>query len=105
MESGNAGIAPPPAGGTAATGSALDTLRLDLGRLARRYDFAVLGVPPGDAEADARGLRIAPDVIVCARAGHTPLAGLAREVWRLREAGARVRGIVLWDDERPNLTA
>ncbi|MBV9879250.1 MAG: hypothetical protein JO180_02090 [Gemmatirosa sp.] len=94
-----AGIAAPPA----ATGSAFDTLRLDLGRLARRYDFAVLGMPPGDAEADARGLRIAPDVIVCARSGHTPLAGLAREVARLHDAGARVRGLVLWDDERPNI--
>ena len=51
----------------------------------------------------ARGLRIAPDVIVCARAGHTPLAGLAREVERLHQAGARVRGLVLWDDQRPDI--
>ena len=105
-----AGVAPPPPTVAAATASAavpvvggFDTLRLDLGRLTRRYDFAVLGMPPSEAEADARGFRIAPDVIVCARAGHTPLAGLALEVERLQHAGARVRGLVLWDDERPSL--
>ncbi|AHG88815.1 hypothetical protein J421_1278 [Gemmatirosa kalamazoonensis] len=106
-----AGVAPPPphvAATTASTpvpvvSSVLDALRLDLGRLTRRYDFAVLGMPPSEAEADARGFRIAPDVVVCARAGHTPLAGLAREVERLQQAGARVRGLVLWDDERPSL--
>jgi Mrp family chromosome partitioning ATPase len=105
-----AGVAPPPPTVATATASAavpvvggFDTLRLDLGRLTRRYDFAVLGMPPSEAEADARGFRIAPDVIVCARAGHTPLAGLALEVERLQQAGARVRGLVLWDDERPSL--
>ena len=44
---------------------------------------------------------VAPDVIVCARTGHTPLTGLAREITRLRALGARVRGLVLWEGEPP----
>ena len=63
----------------------------------------MLGVSLDEAEIDARGFRIAPDVIICARAGHTPLVGLSRDVQRLRDAGARIRGLVLWDDDRPML--
>jgi hypothetical protein len=48
---------------------------------------------------------LAGDVIVCARAGHTPLAGLTREIARLNALGAQVRGLVIWDDDPPALVA
>lgn len=82
--------------------------RAELARIARRYDMTVASLPPvpsGPAEdaapqAVARDV-LAREVIVCARAGHTPLAGLTREIARLNALGARVRGLVVWDDELP----
>ncbi|HEY0777863.1 MAG TPA: hypothetical protein VGD56_07830, partial [Gemmatirosa sp.] len=91
--------------------------RAVLARLARAYDVTVTSVPPAPApgaeppatpqaaaEALAREV-LAREVIVCARAGHTPLASLTREIARLNAAGARVRGLVVWDDALPALRA
>jgi Mrp family chromosome partitioning ATPase len=90
-----------------------DDKRAELGRVARRYDMTVAHVPPvppgvaapspDDAitpEGVAREV-LAREVIVCARAGHTPLAGLTREIARLNALGARVRGLVVWEDALP----
>jgi Mrp family chromosome partitioning ATPase len=82
-------------------GSAFEPLRDDLARLARRYDFTVVSIAPTEVDRGAQSVLVAPDVIVCARAGHTPLTGLAREITRLRALGARVRGLVLWEGEPP----
>ncbi|WP_284348922.1 hypothetical protein [Roseisolibacter agri] len=82
-------------------GSALEPLRDDLARLSRRYDLTVVSIPPTEVDRGAHSVLVAPDVIVCARTGHTPLTGLAREITRLRALGARVRGLVLWEGEPP----
>ncbi|MGZ8458746.1 MAG: ATP-dependent DNA ligase, partial [Gemmatirosa sp.] len=82
-------------------GSAFEPLRDDLARLARRYDLTVVSIAPTEVDRGAQSVLVAPDVIVCARAGHTPLTGLAREITRLRALGARVRGLVLWEGEPP----
>jgi Mrp family chromosome partitioning ATPase len=82
-------------------GSAFEPLREDLARLARRYDLTVVSIAPTEVDRGAQSVLVAPDVIVCARAGHTPLTGLAREITRLRALGARVRGLVLWEGEPP----
>jgi Mrp family chromosome partitioning ATPase len=110
-----------PAGSTRATarqaaapgGEARDEdVRASLARFARAYDITVTSLPPvptpsatpeGAAaapEAVAREV-LAREVIVCARAGHTPLAGLTREIARLNALGAHVRGLVIWDDDPP----
>jgi hypothetical protein len=84
--------------------------RAELARAAREYDMTVTSLPPvaagagdrGEPEAVARDV-LAREVIVCARAGHTPLAGLTREIARLNALGAHVRGLVIWDDDPPAL--
>ncbi len=97
-----------------------DDPRAVLARLARGYDVTVTTIPPapaagakaaaqGGEEAGAprtvaEGLArevLSREVIVCARAGHTPLAALTREIARLNAAGEHVRGLVLWDDALP----
>jgi Mrp family chromosome partitioning ATPase len=82
-------------------GSALEPLREELARLTRRYDLTVVSMPPTEVDRGAQSVLVAPDVIVCARAGYTPLTGLAREITRLRAMGARVRGLVVWEGEPP----
>jgi Mrp family chromosome partitioning ATPase len=81
----------------------LDALRLEIARLSRRYDFTVLTESVDRAERGGQSLLVSPDVIVCARAGHTLLSGVAREIVRLRNAGALVRGIVVWNADVPTL--
>ena len=93
-----------------------DDPRAILARLARAYDVTVTSLPPAPAPAaketaggrsgaaDAESLArevLGREVIVCARAGHTPLAALTREIARLKASGAQVRGLVLWDDALP----
>jgi Mrp family chromosome partitioning ATPase len=98
-----------PAGPTASGGATIDdrtadVLRHEIARLARRYDLIVMTQSAERSESAGRSLLVAPDVIVCARAGHTPLSGVAREIVRLRNAGALVRGIVVWDADLPQLS-
>ena len=97
-----------------------DDPRAVLARLARGYDVTVTTIPPspapagkaasdgGEAEGALQPLAealarevLSREVIVCARAGHTPLAALTREIARLNAAGAHVRGLVVWDDALP----
>jgi Mrp family chromosome partitioning ATPase len=83
--------------------AALHGARASLVRLARRYDFVVVALSPDDAERGSESLLLAPDVVVCTRAAHTPLKRIARDITRLRGAGARIRGLVVWADELPVL--
>jgi hypothetical protein len=66
-------------------------------RAARRHDATVVVSTSGDALRRRAG----DDVILCATAGATRLATLARAVATLTDVGARVRGIVLWEGPAP----
>ena len=66
-------------------------------RAARRHDATVVVSSSGDALRRRAG----DDVILCATAGTTRLATLARAVATLTDVGARVRGIVLWEGPPP----
>lgn len=82
-----------------------EIVKRDLRRLARRFDFVVVAAPPIPSTGDtppAVGLP-APDVVLCARVGVTLVSALARSAQRLRDAGAQIRGIVLWDMDPPTL--
>ena len=70
----------------------------DIVRAARRHDATVV-VAAGSQVARARA---GDDVVICAVQGSTRLATLARAVASLIDAGARVRGIVLWEGRIPN---
>lgn len=73
----------------------------DLPRLVRRYDTIV-------ATSALEPLLAAPvmpmtRIIHCVRAGETPLAQLTADVAALREMGAQLIGLVLWDRDEPQV--
>jgi Mrp family chromosome partitioning ATPase len=78
-------------------------LERDATRLARRYDAIVL---VSSIDQVLQGLPTAlpiPDVVYCARAGHTSIAQLKRALEDIEDAGGRMRGIVLWNAPEPLL--
>jgi tyrosine-protein kinase Etk/Wzc len=80
-----------------------DAFRLELQRLARRYDLTVLTAPLAHACRGATSILPAPDVILCARAAATPVRHLRSAVAALQGAGLRVQGVVLWDEALPEI--
>ena len=80
-----------------------DRIRRDLGRMARRYDVMVLNAPLTHVRLGARSMLPAPDLLLCARIGHTTLSGLTDSMSALRAAGTRVAGLVLWAGEDPRI--
>lgn len=78
-------------------------VRLHLIRLARRYDMVVLVTTLDHALSGTRSLLPAPDVVLCAREGHTTLAEMVHTVGRLRAVGTRVRAIALWRGDLPHV--
>ena len=72
-----------------------------LARMARRYDLVVLVAGPTHIRRGDGSILPAPDLIYCARLGHTTIRALRAGADALRGAGARIRGIVLWDAEVP----
>ncbi len=76
-------------------------MRHSLARIARRYDLVVLVVGPGHIRQGDRSILPAPDLIYCARLGHTTVDALRAGTDALRGAGARIRGLVLWNAEVP----
>lgn len=75
--------------------------RHSLARIARRYDLVVLVVPPRDIQRGDGSILPAPDVIYCAHVGETRTTALRAGTDALRGAGARIRGLVLWNAEVP----
>jgi hypothetical protein len=93
------GIAPSPPSPAELTA----LLQQDGSRLARYYDAIFVLM---NSEYAANGLPAAlpsPQVVYCARPGITPLRHLREQLERVRSAGGVVRGIVLWNAERPLL--
>ena len=77
--------------------------RHSLARISRRYDLVVLIVGPQHIRQGDGSILPAPDLIYCARLGHTTVDALRAGTQALRGAGARIRGIVLWNAEVPLL--
>lgn len=80
-----------------------ERIRRDLGRMARRYDVMVLNAPLSHVKNGAHSMLPAPDVLLCARIGHTTLRGLTESLSSLRAAGTRIAGLVLWAGEDPRI--
>ncbi len=68
-------------------------------RAARRHDATIVVSPGGDELRK----RVGDDVVLCATAGVTRLATLARAVATLVDVGGRVRGIVMWEGALPEI--
>ena len=78
-------------------------LQRDAARLARYYDAIVVLATPETILAGLPGALSSPDLVYCAQPGLTPLRELRAELDQLSLAGAELRGIVLWEAERPLL--
>ena len=72
-----------------------------LARMARRYDLVVLVAGPTHVMRGDGSILPAPDLIYCARIGHTTIAALRERAEELRGGGARILGLVLWDADVP----
>jgi Mrp family chromosome partitioning ATPase len=81
----------------------LALLRHDADRLVRYYDAVILLAAVGDIATGLPATLPSPEVVYCARPGITPLRKLRDELEQIRAAGGLVRGIVLWNAERPLL--
>jgi Mrp family chromosome partitioning ATPase len=84
-----------------ATPAAVDSVRNDLTRMERRYDFVVITAPTDYVQLPVNTIIPVQDVVLCARVGATELAELRSAVRSLRGVGRRLHGVVLWDDDTP----
>ena len=90
-----------PSGRRAEPAEIAAALAREVPRLARRYDTVV--VTSGlSALLDAPVLAV-PRIILIVRAGTTVLTELTRDVAALRENGAQLLGLVLWDRDEPHV--
>jgi Mrp family chromosome partitioning ATPase len=78
-------------------------LKQDCTRLARSYDAILLLAAAKDVSQGLAGALPSPEVIYCAQPGITPLRQLRAQLDSIRAAGGSLRGIVLWESERPLL--
>jgi Mrp family chromosome partitioning ATPase len=86
-----------PAGGrTRPLGPAeQEALGAEIRRAARRYDVTIVHAPLELARRAMRGA----DVMVCASLSQTRLSSLARTAAGLRDDGARILGVALWEGD------
>lgn len=75
----------------------------DFARMERRYDLIVIAAPAAFVLQNATAILPSPDVVLCARIGHTRLTDLRKSVEGFRAINLRVHGLVLWNDELPQI--
>lgn len=86
-------------------GEVLALLKRDSARLARYYDAVFVAAAPELVIAGLPEALPSPDVIFCVQPGITPLRWLKARLEEMEQAGAVVRGVVLWSADRPLLPA
>ena len=69
----------------------------------RRYDLIVIAAPTAFVLQNAAAVLPSPDVVLCARVGHTRISDLKKSVDGFRAINLRVHGLVLWDDDLPQI--
>jgi Mrp family chromosome partitioning ATPase len=80
-----------------------ERIRDDFIRMERRYDLIVIAAPTGYVLQQSATVMPSPDVVLCARVGHTSTADLKKSVDAFRQRDLRVHGLVLWDDDVPQI--
>jgi hypothetical protein len=78
-----------------------DLFRQEAPRLARHYEAIVVVASLEHVVAGLGGALPVPDVVVCARVGHTRLADLRAALDGIRQGGGTPIGVVLWDSVPP----
>jgi hypothetical protein len=76
----------------------------ELLRLARYYDAMIVIATARQINEGLTKQLPSSELVYCAQPGITPLPQLREELDRMRDAGAIVRGVVLWAAERPVLS-
>ena len=74
-----------------------------LAHFRRRYDTVVVSAPIGRLETARAVAGAVGQFILCARTGRTRIGVFGRTASMVRAAGAKMRGIVLWEADDPNL--
>jgi len=80
-----------------------EKVRGDFARMERRYDLIVIAAPTAFVLQNATAILPSPDVVLCARIGHTRISDLKKSVDGFRAINLRVHGLVLWDDDLPQI--
>jgi len=80
-----------------------ERIREDFTRMEHRYDLIVIAAPTGYVLQQSPAVMPSPDVVLCARVGHTSIADLKKSVDGFRQRDLRVHGLVLWDDDIPQI--
>jgi Mrp family chromosome partitioning ATPase len=80
-------------------------LKQDSLRLARYYDAIIVLASVANAAEGVPAVLPSQEIIFCAQPGITPLRQLRAQLERMRTSGGSVRGVVLWQAERPLLSA
>ena len=81
----------------------VELLQQDGARLARYYDAIFVLASAEDVSKGLSTALASPEVVYCVRPGITPLRSLRDQLERIRSSGGLVRGVVLWNAERPLL--
>lgn len=82
---------------------AAEKIRNGFMRMKRRYDLIVIAAPTAFVLQNATAILPSPDVVLCARIGHTRISDLRKSVEGFRAINLRVQGLVLWDDDLPQI--
>jgi MinD-like ATPase involved in chromosome partitioning or flagellar assembly len=92
--------------GTPLSGAA-EALREEIDHLARRYDTVIVSAPSSRRGSVAAAAAAAAQAIICVRVSRTLIRTLHRILIETRDAGAIIRGVVLWsvDDAVPRAAA
>jgi len=80
-----------------------EKVRGDFARMERRYDLIVIAAPTAFVLQNATAILPSPDVVLCARIGHARISDLKKSVDGFRAINLRVHGLVLWDDDLPQI--
>jgi tyrosine-protein kinase Etk/Wzc len=80
-----------------------EVLRRDSSSLSRRYDAIVMVAALEQVTAGLAAAMAIRDVLLCVRAGQTPIEDIKRSLEEIEKTGANTRGIVMWNAPVPVL--
>ena len=81
----------------------VEVLKRDSSNLSKRYDAIVMLAALEQVTAGLAAALAIPDVLLCVRAGQTPVEDIKRWLEEIEKTGARTRGIVMWNAPVPVL--
>jgi Mrp family chromosome partitioning ATPase len=84
-------------------GATKESARAEFARFRSEYDFCVIVAPSESSLALACSLVEKPVTVLCAEIGRTGLSRLQADATRIRESGAVLHGLAVWDAELPHL--